>query len=221
MERKMRTSEEYISKLHSMESNIFLGGRAVGRDHSDFIPGLNVISLTFDLAQIPDYAELMTVAVDGENINRFNYIPQNADDLIKKIEMVRKCCQKTGGCIQRCMGNDSLIALSAVTRMMDDKLGTEYQKRLADYLGYFRENDLVGSVAMTDGKGDRSLRPHQQSDPDLYLRIADKNNDGIIVKGAKAHNTISPYSDELIVLPTRALKENEDIVKELAGIPRD
>ncbi len=217
----MRTSDQYISKLYSMRKNVHLGGKVVGRDHPDLLPGINVISLTFDLAQDLEHADLMTVNVEGEKINRFNHLPRNTDDLINKITMVRRCCHKVGGCIQRCMGNDSLTALSAITYLMDEKLGTEYHRRFLKYFDYFQKNDLIGSAAMTDVKGDRSLRPHQQADPDLYLRVIEKNEEGMIVKGAKAHNTISPYSDELIILPTRALTKNEEDYAVSFAIPAD
>lgn len=217
----MRTSDQYVSNLYSMRNNVHLGGEFVGRDHPDLLPGINVISLTFDLAQDPNYADLVTVHVEGEKINRFNHIPRNTEDLINKITMVRRCCQKVGGCIQRCMGNDSLTALSAVTYTMDEKLGTEYHKRFLKYFDYFKKNDLVGSAAMTDVKGDRSLRPHQQADRDLYLRFIEKNNEGIVVRGAKAHNSISPYSDELIVMPTRALTKNDQEYAVSFAIPAD
>jgi 4-hydroxyphenylacetate 3-monooxygenase/4-hydroxybutyryl-CoA dehydratase/vinylacetyl-CoA-Delta-isomerase len=119
------------------------------------------------------------------------------------------------------MGNDSLTALSAVTYLMDEKLGTEYHRRFLKYFEYFQKNDLVGSAAMTDVKGDRSLRPGQQADPDLYLRVIEKNDQGIIVRGAKAHNTISPYSDELIILPTRAFTKDEAEYAVSFAIPAD
>ncbi len=217
----MRTTDQYVSKLHSMRKNVRLGGRVVGRDHPDLLPGINVISLTYDLAQDPKHADLMTVSVGGEKVNRFNHIPGNTDDLIDKITMVRKCCHKVGGCIQRCMGNDSLTSLSAVTFQMDEKLGTEYHRRFLKYFDYFQKNDLVGSAAMTDVKGDRSLRPRQQADPDLYLRVIEKDSKGIVVRGAKAHNTISPYSDELIVLPTRAFTKEEAGYAVSFAIPAD
>jgi len=123
--------------------------------------------------------------------------------------MTRLACQKTGGCIQRCMGIDAMNALSVITYAMDQALGTEYNQRYLKYLSYFQENDLCANCAQTDVKGDRKKRPHEQVDPDLYLRIVERKSDGIVVRGAKAHNTIGPYADEIIVLPTRFLTDEE------------
>lgn len=207
----MKTSNDYRKRLMAMRPNVYLGGKLVGRDHPDFEPGINTLALTYDLVDHPEYSELLTAKshLTGETINRFTHIHQSSDDLLKKQELTRRLCLKCGRCIQRCMGIDAMNAISVVTRDMDDALGTEYNKRFLEYLRFFQENDLVGNAAQSDVKGDRSLRPHQQADPDLYLRIVEKRSDGIVVCGAKAHNSIAAYADELLVIPTRALTKEE------------
>jgi 4-hydroxyphenylacetate 3-monooxygenase/4-hydroxybutyryl-CoA dehydratase/vinylacetyl-CoA-Delta-isomerase len=120
--------------------------------------------------------------------------------------MIRKLGEKAGGCIQRCMGCDAINALYVTTKEIDEKYGTEYHERFKKYLAWYQENDLVGNAGQTDVKGDRSKRPSEQVDPDLYMHIVEKTEDGIVVSGCKAHNTIAPYADEILVLPTRALK---------------
>jgi aromatic ring hydroxylase len=72
-----------------------------------------------------------------------------------------------------------------------------------------KKEDLTLAVAQTDAKGDRSLPPSQQEHPDYYVHIVEEREDGIVVRGAKAHTTCAPYVDQLIVLPTRALKEDD------------
>jgi 4-hydroxyphenylacetate 3-monooxygenase/4-hydroxybutyryl-CoA dehydratase/vinylacetyl-CoA-Delta-isomerase len=67
----------------------------------------------------------------------------------------------------------------------------------------------VGNAAQTDVKGDRSKRPGDQADPDLYVRVVKRTKDGIIVRGAKIHNTMGPYSDEILAVPTRVMRPEE------------
>ncbi len=207
----MRTFEEYKQKLSSMRPNIRMSGEVISRDDPSLAAPMNNIKLTFDMAWAPEYQHLTTATshVLNETINRFCHIHRSADDLLKKQEMTRVCCQKTPACIQRCMGTDMLNALSVVTHEIDEARGTQYYPRFLEYLKYFQKNDLVGCAAQTDVKGDRSLRPHQQADPDLHLRVVEKRKDGIIVRGAKAHNSIAAYADEIIVTPTRALTKEE------------
>lgn len=119
------------------------------------------------------------------------------------------------------MGVDALNALSVVTKDMDLALGTGYHGRFLKYLEYFQENDLVGNCAQTDVKGDRMKRPFEQQDPDLYLRVVEKRPDGIVVRGAKAHNTIGPYADEIIVVPTRLMTEKDADWAVAFAVPAD
>jgi len=175
------------------------------------------------VANDPKHEDLATATshLTGEKINRFTHIHQNTSDLVKKVKLLRLLGQKTGACFQRCVGMDSLNALSIVTFEMDQKLGTEYYKRFTEYLKYVQGNDLVCCGAMTDPKGDRSLRPSQQADPDLYLRIVEQRGDGIVVRGSKVHQTGAVNSHEIIAMPTRTMqKEDKDYAVSFA-VPSD
>src|SRR5205807_7422302 len=103
----------------------------------------------------------------------------------------------------------------------DAKRGTGYLRRVEAFLGHCRSNDLAIAVAQTDVKGDRSLGPSAQADPDLYVRIAERRADGIVVRGAKAHTSVSTNANELIVLPTRALADADSDYAVSFAIPID
>jgi 4-hydroxybutyryl-CoA dehydratase/vinylacetyl-CoA-Delta-isomerase len=104
---------------------------------------------------------------------------------------------------------DALNALSIVTFNIDEKYGTEYYGRFVKYLEYVQENDLTCDGAMTDPKGDRSLPPHRQPDPDQYVHVVEEKKEGIVVRGAKAHQTGAVNSHEVIVMPTIAMREED------------
>lgn len=219
----MRTFEQYKESLLKMRPNIYLGGELVGRDDPRVIKGMNVVGVTFDAEADPQYQDLIwrKSHISGKDVNLYCHVPQTQEDLMAKQSLTRQLCQVCGGCIQRCMANDTISAISIVTKEMDDDLGTNYYQRFLKFLAYYQENDLVGNGAQTDIKGDRSKRPSQQEDPDLYLRIVERREDGIIVSGAKAHNTIAPYCEEIIVVPTRALKEDDADWAVSFAIPAD
>jgi aromatic ring hydroxylase len=202
----MKTADEYVASLAAMKHNVWMHGAKVDRpwEHPQIVPGINIVRLTYEWPDRPEHQELVTATshLTGQTINRFTHIHHSTEDLQKKVEMTRLYCRETL-CIQRCMGVDALNALSIITHRADSMFGTQYYPRLENFVRYFQENDLVGNAAMTDVKGDRSLRPHQQPDPDMYLHIVEKRADGVVVRGAKAHNTLAPYAHELIVLPTR------------------
>lgn len=206
-----------------MRPNVYMGGKLVPRDDPQFMPGIKTIGLTYDLVNDPEYKDILTAKshLNGETINRFNHMHQSAEDLLNKQKVVRKLCHLCGRCIQRCMGIDCMNALSVITKDTDLAHGTEYHERFLKFLKYFQENDLIANCAQTDVKGDRSLRPFEQKDPDMYLRVVEKKADGIVVRGAKAHNTVGPYTDEILAIPTRAMTPNDKDYAVAFAIPAD
>jgi 4-hydroxyphenylacetate 3-monooxygenase/4-hydroxybutyryl-CoA dehydratase/vinylacetyl-CoA-Delta-isomerase len=111
--------------------------------------------------------------------------------------------------------------MGVVSKEIDEAKGTNYHDNFIEFLKYYQANDLVGSTAQSDAKGDRKARPSQQEDPDLYLRVVDKNSKGIVVRGAKNHITMGPYVDEHLVLPTRNMTEEEGDWAVSFAIPAD
>ncbi|HUW64579.1 MAG TPA: 4-hydroxyphenylacetate 3-hydroxylase N-terminal domain-containing protein [Spirochaetia bacterium] len=217
------TYENYYNRLIKMKDNIFINGEKVGRTDERLRGGLYVIKQTYDCANDPAYEDVCvaTSHLTGERINRYTHISQSQDDLLKKQMMTRLLCHRVGGCIQRCMGVDALNALSVATYEMDEAFGTEYYQRFTKYLAYYQANDLCANCAQTDSKGDRLKRPHEQVDPDLYVRIVDVKSDGIIVRGAKLCNSIAPYADEIIVLPTRFMTAKDSAYAVAFAVPSD
>ena len=207
----MRSSVEYRKNLFSMRSNLWMKGQKISRDDPRFEPGINTMSQTFDLVSDPNIGPLLkaTSHLNGKEINRFTHIHQTKEDLQIRHTLTKEFQMHCGSCVQRCGGCDTLNALSIVTYNIDQAKGTEYNKRFLKYLEYFQENDLVAPITQSDPKGDRMLRPHKQADPDQYLRVVEQKSDGIVVRGAKLHNTMAPYSEELLVAPSRALTKDE------------
>ncbi|HIH77774.1 MAG TPA: aromatic ring hydroxylase [Halobacteria archaeon] len=219
----MISSKEYKDRIRKMKPNVYIDGEKVDRTDERLHGGINVISKTYDMALNEKFEDLCTATshITGEKINRFCHIHQNVDDLLKKQQMTRQLCHLTGGCIQRCMGTDAMNALSIVTYEMDQFLGTDYYQRFINYLRYFQQNDICANCAQTDAKGDRLLRPYEQKDPDLYLRIVESSDDGIVVRGAKCHNTVAPYADEIIALPTRFMSAKDSDYAVAFAVPAD
>ncbi len=219
----IKTKEQYQEKIFSMRNNVYIGGEAVNRSDHRLIPGVRVMDTTFELAGDPKYKGLATTksSITGEEINRFIHLPQNPYDLMQKQKYIRTGARRTGGCIQRCMGMDGSIALAVATKEIDDECGTEYHKRFLDFYKYVHENDITLTCAQTDVKGDRLSRPSKQPDPDAYVHIVEERDDGIVVSGMKMSITAVAYVEEFLVLPTRALMEDDNDFAVAFAIPAD
>lgn len=221
----MMTKEQYIESLRKMNLKVYLMGEKIENpvDHPIIRPSLNSVAMTYELAEKEEYKELMTAKsnLTGKTINRFCHLHQCSDDLVKKVKMQRLCGQKTGACFQRCVGMDAFNAIYSTTYEIDAKYGTEYHKRFTKYLEWVQDNDLTVDGAMTDPKGDRSLSPSQQPDPDMYLHVVEVREDGIVVRGAKAHQTGAVNSHEHLIMPTIAMKEQDKDYAVSFAIPSD
>ena len=205
----LMTGEQYVESIRAMNMQVYMFGKKVEVPVDDPIlrPSLNSVRMTYDLAQLPEYEDLMTAVspYTGKKVNRFTHIHQSTEDLIKKVKMQRLLGQKTGACFQRCVGMDAFNAVFSTTFETDRACGTHYHENFRAFMEYVQEKDLTVDGAMTDVKGDRSKAPHQQEDPDLFLHVVERRPDGIVVRGAKAHQTGILNSHEVIVMPTISL----------------
>lgn len=221
----IRTREDYLQSLRGMRKRIFLFGEQIENyvDHPMIRPSLNAVAMTYQLANDPAHAELMTVesSLTGQRVNRFTHLHQSTQDLVSKVKMQRLLGQCTACCFQRCVGLDSFNALDVVTYQTDQEMGTDYNQRFRRFLAHVQEQDLVVDGAMTDPKGNRRLSPSQQADPDLHVRIVDENKDGVVIRGAKIHQTGAINSHEILVMPTRGMKEADQDYAIACAIPAD
>jgi aromatic ring hydroxylase len=221
----MRTKQQYIQGLAKMKRNVYFDGKLIDRTDERQMDCINTIGTTFDEAAKPENQELCTAIshLTGERINRFTHIHQNTDDLHNKQDMTRMLCQKVGGCIQRCMGIDATNAIYNVSYEADkmNKDATRYHENFKKWLIRFQNEDLVGCCAQTDAKGDRMLRPADQPNPDAYTRIKERLSDGIVVSGCKLHISEASVADEVLVVPTRALRPEDKDYAVAFAVPGD
>ncbi len=221
----MKTKAEYVESMRKMHFELYMFGERVTNLVDDPIikPTMNCVAATYELAEKPELEKVMTATshLTGEKINRFCHIHQSIEDLVAKSKMGRLLGAYTGSCFQRCAGMDTLNALSIVTYDIDQKYGTEYNKRFLKFLRHVQENDLVCDGAMTDPKGDRGFRPAEQADPDQYLHVVEEAQDGIVVRGCKIHQTGAVNSHEIVAMPTRAMREEDKDYAVSFALPAD
>ena len=210
----MMTRDQYIESLRKLNMTIYSFGKKVENPVDDPIirPSLNSIAMTYYLAEQDEYKDLMVAEsslIPGLKINRFTHLHQSTEELIKKVKMQRLLGQKTAACFQRCVGMDAANALYSTTYEIDEAHGTKYHENFVNFWKMVQEKDIVVDGAMTDPKGDRGLPPHKQADPDMFLHVVERRPDGVVVCGAKAHQTGMVNSHEVIVMPTQAMKEED------------
>ncbi len=219
----IRNGKEYIESLRNRKVNVYFFGKKIDNivDHPIIRPSINAVAETYDLAvREPDLASAYSSLI-GKKVNRFLHVTENRDDLVLQNKMQRKLGQLTGTCFQRCVGMDAINALYSITYDIDEKYKSEYHKRFINFVKYIQEENFVIGGAMSDPKGDRSKAPSEQEDPDVFVHIIERRNDGIVIKGAKAHQTGCLNSHWIIVMPTMRLTERDKDYAVSCAIPVD
>lgn len=226
----LMSGDDFRESLRRYKPRVFLDGQQVPSvaDERGFGPGINAIALTYDYALKAKYAPIMTAVqhTSGKLVNRLSHINTSSGDLLNKLEAVRLVCQETG-CAQRYLTHDALNAIGQVSSRIDDARGsTDNTARFLNYLHRVQDQDLTLGIAMTDAKGDRSKRPHEQSNVDSYLHIVERNatsngQHGIVISGTKAIVTGAPYVHELLVMPCRNMGREDADFAVCCAVPVD
>ena len=220
---KITDKNSYLDSIKNRNLKIYLMGELIKEplDHPIIRPSIEAMAETYELAiREPELASA-TSPYTGDKINRFLHIAESNQDLFLQNKMQRKLGQLTGTCFQRCVGMDAFNALHSVTFEIDEKHNTSYHKSFINFLTEMHKYNLVIGGAMTDVKGDRSKLPHEQEDEDVYLRIVKRTEDGVYVKGAKAHQTGCINSHWMVVMPTLRLSDKDKDYAIVGAIPVD
>ncbi|OPY02616.1 MAG: 4-hydroxybutyryl-CoA dehydratase/vinylacetyl-CoA-Delta-isomerase [Syntrophorhabdus sp. PtaB.Bin047] len=219
----IKTKNEYIESLRSLKPTAYMFGEKLTNivDNPRLRAGIEATGATYEMAEIDPGLMITTSPLINEPVSRFTLPPSTIEDLVARVKVNRRVANHVGTCHQRCTGLDCLTALAIVTYDIDQKYNTEYFPRFQEFLKHMQRNDLTGNAGVTDVKGDRSLAPHEQPDKDMFVRVVERKADGIVVRGAKAHQTGSLSSHEVIVLPSRAMSKDDKDYALAFAVPAD
>ncbi len=203
------SGEKYIERLRNYDRMIYVKGERIENfvDHPNIKPVVNSIAFTFDLAkekkEYSPYSDLI-----GEEVNRLNYVNKTPEDLIARFDYQRELSMRLATCNYRCTGCDAINALYSATKSLDERLGTDYYDKFIKLLKEIQKKDYACTAALTDVKGDRSKRPKEERD--MFVHVVEKSESGIVVRGAKIHQSGAFAADVNFVLPTQTFKEGEE-----------
>jgi len=199
----LRSASAFLESLRDGRT-VFYQGKQIDdvTEEPDLRVAIDLAARDFELAEDPELAPVL-LAKDpdsGAEIPVLYRLPTSPADVQARSAAIELTTQHGSGIppLIKEIGTDALFALLRVT-------DGEWYERVRAFYEHCRDGDLAVAVAQTDVKGDRSLAPHAQSDPDLYLHVVSESADGIVVRGAKTHTSGSVNANEIIVLPTRAM----------------
>jgi len=218
------SAAEYRESLRRLRPRVFVDGERIESvaDAPQLAPGVNGLGVSYDWALREDLAPLMRAVeqTSGRTVNRMLHVDRSAGDLLNKLEAVRILCQETG-CAQRYLAHDAFSALDQGTARLDADTGSSARQRFHAWMHDAQERDLAIGIAMTDAKGDRSRRPHQQANRDSYVHIVERDGRGIVISGTKAIVTGAPYMHEILVMPCRQMGPDDAPFAVACAVPVD
>ena len=183
-------------------------------EHPELRAGAEHTALDYHLAEDEAHRDLFTAICpdSGDRVSRYFLPPANTEDLLKRREMIETSTREGSGVVLliKEIGTDALFSLRLVARQIDEKYGTGYLDRVKNYHAECRDRDLSMAVAQTDAKG-RPQPPAVPADPSPTTTCASWSavRTASWSAGAKAHTTGTAFVDEVVVLPTRAISEED------------
>jgi len=209
----IKTAEQYRESLKNIKPTAYILGEKVDKayEHPLIKHMVAGVAKTYELENDQEGSQYLVAKSDliDEDVSRFVKFYKSPEDLLAKVRMLRFLSQQIGTCFMRCTGMDAINSIGIEAYNCDRKYGTSYWERLQEFVKYVQRNDLVVFSGVTDVKGDRMLRPSEQKDPDMYLRVVDRDSNGIVVRGAKIHQTGSLCAHWGLVVPTREMRESD------------
>ena len=221
----LMTPDQFEKSLESYKPRVFMNGKKVEsilkNRNTRTVVEANKASYAWALD--PRYKDIMTCysPLIDDVVNRYTHVSASIDDLVKKAEAGTFTAEMLGTCIYRCVGYDAFHSLASTTWEMDKDLGTEYHPRFLEYLKMVQRKDLSVAGALTEPRGSRNKKTLDWPDPYLSLKIVDRNNDGIVVRGAKINISGAFASHELVVLPQAAHFKGEEDYAVAFATPTD
>ena len=187
----MLTGEQYRRSLADGREVYYDGQRVEVHDHPIFRRGIDAVAATYD-----QYYD----AADGA-VSAYLQTPSTVAEMRRHSTMNVDLI--TSGSYSALM-----TLLTSANRI--EAIRPQGSELIRVYVQQMQQQDLRLVESITDAKGDRDKRPGEQPDPDAYLRVVDRQRDGVVVRGAKLHITGAPIGHELMTIPTKAMKPGEE-----------
>jgi 4-hydroxybutyryl-CoA dehydratase/vinylacetyl-CoA-Delta-isomerase len=203
----IRTAEQYVESLRDGRV-VYQDGERVEDIPTRYQERVERCASEFWMAHQPEHRALFNMEEDGEEVSFSFKMPETGEDLQRRRDIVQTLMQRDIG-LSRLTGIDALNGVAYSCEKMDAEIGTKYAENMRNYRAWCKKNDPSISAAMSEPKGNRKLRAEdpKQAHGEFYVRIADRNDEGITIVGCKLHISDSVLSNELLLMPSRSHTE--------------
>ena len=222
----LKTGAQYIAEMKKMRPNVYKWGRLIEDVTTDPATAAHIknVAMWYDKSNDPKTQDLYTTisALSGKRAHRWNTLMTCPEDVRGNEDMKRDGYRSCGSCMGPvCAGWTVMNAAYGPTYDMDVELGTNYHERLKNFMMFAEEHALSMAGALTDAKGDRSKKPNEQENDDVYLHVSKQDEKGVYLSGYKIQICGTAGAQYVMVMPTSGLKPGQEKYAIVAAIPRD
>jgi 4-hydroxybutyryl-CoA dehydratase/vinylacetyl-CoA-Delta-isomerase len=197
------TGEDYKKSLDDGRATYFEGERI------DDLAGHSLLGQTVDYTAAA-YDKFYDPTPDA--VSPLLGVPGSAEDLRALMPLLNEAGMMAH------VTSSSIQTLKTVAGRMTD-VKPDYLDRIASYIETAQRDDIRITQCITDAKGNRSRPPGKQDDPDSYVRVVDRQRDGVVIRGAKLHITGASFGHDLMTIPTKSMKPGEEQYSIAAMVP--
>ena len=185
----MLTGEEYLASLNDGRATFFEGEEVKNiPEHPVLGTAARLTAATYDRFHDPEPGA----------VNLLMTPPRSPGDLRDLIPVLSEA-----DIVTRVTFGSLMALLTAADRLAE--AGAGHVDAILAYHDQAKRTDIRITECITDAKGDRGRPPQKQADPDAYVRVVDRSDEGVVVRGAKLHITGASYGHDLMVMPTKRM----------------
>ncbi len=218
----IKTSAQYLESIQRLTPTVYIAGEKVEDVTTSryFQASLKEMCKFYDWANDPEKRDdfVCWSPLVNEEVSFWTHIRKDRAELVKLLQVMKRNNAKNF--CSFCMGIGPCV-FQATTCDIDQAKGTHYQDHLREFFTKLQRDDLRFCLGVMDPKGDRSLKPSAQADPDLHLRIVERTPEGIVVNGAKMHTSNAPLAHYIFCAPGGVLSEEDSNYAVAFAVPID
>ncbi|WP_269410723.1 4-hydroxyphenylacetate 3-monooxygenase, oxygenase component [Lentibacillus daqui] len=197
---------EYIDRINHLQTYVWVDGDPVtGKisEHPAFKGIMKSQAALYDLQQDESLKDIMTyLSPSTEQKVGMSYLqPKTKEDLVKRRKMIQQWAGLTNGMMGRSPDymNTVVMALASSANYLKEKENC-FPEHLLSFYEYAREHDISMTHTFVNPQVNRGQFYFEDLDAEpIAAKIVDKNDKGLIVKGARLLATQGGITDEIVV----------------------
>lgn len=211
-----RTGNEFLRQLRENQGEVWIDGERIKdvTTHPATCHAAQSLAHLYDMQYDPALRDTMTYIspTSGKPVGMSFLVPQTIEDLRRRSLMMQTWARYTGGMMGRTPDylNSSFMALNAA-RSYFTANRPEFAENVRRYYEYIRENDLCLTHTLVNPQANRSVSTSEQADPFLAAGVVKETDAGLILRGCRLLATLAPLSEELVVFPGIANKDQSSV----------